>query len=104
MKDEYTDAALYLLTEHGVFCPQTRDLFSAGSVSLRKDNVRGGNYLLRALQHIEGLMRDAAKRLDSRLFVEYWGADFAPSDRIDEWLRRADGFAIDWQPSQHLFC
>ena len=39
---KYTDAALYLLTEHGVFCPQTRDLFSAGSVALRDDDTGGG--------------------------------------------------------------
>ena len=39
---KYTDAALYLLTEHGVFCPQTRDLFSAGSVAFRDDDTGGG--------------------------------------------------------------
>ena len=103
VRGKYTDAALYLLTEHGVFCPQTRDLFSAGSVALRDDNTRGGNYILRALLDIEDLMRDAAKRLDGRLFEEYWGADFAPDARIGEWLRRADDFASDWRPSDFLF-
>ena len=48
-------------------------------------------------------MRDAAKRLDVRLFEEYWGADFAPDVRIGEWLRRADGFASGWRPSDFLF-
>lgn len=99
-KGKYNDAALYLLTHHGVFCPQTRDLFSAGSVA---GSMRGGNYLLRALQDIEDLMRDAARRLDGSLFVEYWGEDCDVCDRIAEWLRRADEFAQDWTPSEHLF-
>ena len=100
---KYIDAALYLLTQHGVFCPQVRDLFSAGSVALRSDATRGGNYLLRALLDIEDLMRGAARRLDSALFVEYWGTDVPPSDRLIEWLRRADRYAKDWVPSDHLF-
>ena len=103
IRDKYIDAALYLLTEHGVFCPQTRDLFSAGSVALRSDSSRGGNYILRALLDIEDLMKDAAKRLEKRLFVEYWDCDVKPENRIVEWLRRADQFAKDWQPSKHLF-
>ncbi len=102
-RGKYIDAAMYLLTHHGVFCPQARDLFSAGSVALRADSTRGGNYVMRSLQDIEDLMLDAAKRLDSALFVEYWGQDYPPEERISEWLRRADSFATEWKPSDHLF-
>ena len=102
---KYEDAAMYLLTYHGVFCPQARDLFSAGSVALRADETRGGNYLLRALQDIEHLMLDAAQRLDDALFVEYWGKGCRPSKRIEEWLALADGYARNagWKPSESLF-
>ena len=102
---KYEDAAMYLLTYHGVFCPQARDLFSAGSVALRADETRGGNYLLRALQDIEHLMLDAAQRLDDALFVEYWGEGCEPSKRIEEWLALADGYARNagWKPSNSLF-
>ena len=103
VKGKYNDVALYLLTHHGVFCPQTRDLYSAGSVALRSDPTRGGLYIQRALRDIEDLMRDAARRLDSALFVEYWGEDYPPAERISEWLRRADGYAQDWTPSNTLF-
>ena len=102
-RGKYIDPALYLLRQHGVFCYQARDLFSAGSVALRKDKKRGGNYILRALKDIEGLMREAAVRLDSKLFIEYWGKDCPPEKRIKEWLRLADGYASDWRPSKHLF-
>lgn len=102
-RNKYNDAALYLLTYHGVFCPQTRDLFSAGSVALRASDERGGNYLLRALQDIQDAMRDAARRLDGALFEEYWGRDFPPADRVAEWLRRADALALTWRPSDYLF-
>ena len=100
---KYEDAAIYLLTYHGVFCPQARDLFSAGSVALRTDETRGGNYLLRALLDIEDLMRDAAKRLDGALFVEYWGEECGPEQRLAQWLKLADGYAKDWRPSDYLF-
>lgn len=103
MQGKYIDAALYLLTHHGVFCPQARDLFSAGSVALRSDPRRGGNYVLRALLDIEDLMRDAGRRLEAPLFVEYWDEDVPPENRLAEWLKRADGYAKDWKPSDHLF-
>ena len=88
-----------------MFCPQARDLFSAGSVALRADEMRGGNYLLRALQDIEHLMLDAAQRLDDALFVEYWGEGCQPGKRIEEWLALADGYArsAGWKPSKSLF-
>jgi len=102
---KYEDAAMYLLTYHGVLCPQARDLFSAGSVALRSDETRGGNYLLRALQDIENLMIDAAQRLDDALFVEYWGESCAPDKRIARWLTLADRYAerAGWKPSTALF-
>ena len=102
-RNKYTDAALYLLTRHGVLCTQARDLFSAGSVALRADETRGGNYILRALLDIQDLMRDAAKRLDEALFEEYWGVACPTDERISEWLRRADGYASGWVPSENLF-
>ena len=100
---KYEDAAIYLLTYHGVFCPQARDLFSAGSVALRTDDTRGGNYLLRALQDIELLMVDAAQRLDDELFVEYWGVGCPVQLRLKRWLQKADRYASKWKPSEHLF-
>ena len=100
-RKKYEDAAVYLLTYHGVFCPQVRDLFTAGSV--QPDEERGGNYLLRALQDIEDLMLYAAKYLDNALFVEYWDMACPPDRRIKTWLHMADGFAKDWRPSAVLF-
>lgn len=101
-KNKYNDATMYLLTYHGVLCPQARDLFSAGSVALRSDGTRGGNYIQRALQDIQDLMIVAAKRLDDALFIEYWGTGCKPEHRITEWLRRADSFAKGWKPSDSL--
>lgn len=99
---KYDRAALYILTAHGVFCPQTRDLFTAGSVA---GKARGGNYLQRSLMDIQKEMRDATERLDNRLFEEYWDAvvPSEPEKRIKEWLRRADRHAKTWKPSDHLF-
>lgn len=102
-KHKYDDATLYLLTRHGVLCPQARDLFSAGSVAMRGDSTRGGNYVLRALLDIEPEMRTAALTLDSELFAEYWEKSVRPELRIKEWLRRADALAVGWKPSECLF-
>jgi hypothetical protein len=102
-KGKYNDAVIYLLTVHGVYCPQARDLFSAGSVALRADSTRGGNYIQRALSDIEVEMKEAAKSLDDALFVEYWSLSVEPADRIGEWLRRADSMAVGWKPSEVLF-
>ena len=104
-RGKYEEAAIYLLTYHGVFCPQARDLFSAGSVALRADGARGGNYVARALRDIEDLMFEAAKRLDDALFVEYWGEGCEPDQRMPRWLTLADGYArgTGWTPSNDLF-
>lgn len=102
-KNKYTDPAMYLLTYHGVLCPQARDLFSAGSVALRSDTTRGGVYILRSLKDIEKEMRAAAQNLDDALFVEYWGCSVPPNKRIQEWLKRADALAQGWMPSKALF-
>lgn len=99
-KTKYTDVAFYFLKYRNVFCPQTRDLFTAGSVAGKE---RGGNYLLRALIKNEQAIWDAAQRLDDYLFEEYWGVTVPPSDRIEHWLRLADSHAKKWRPSYHLF-
>jgi hypothetical protein len=99
-KDKYNDIAFFFLQHRNVFCPQTRDLYSAGSVAGKE---RGGNYLLRALHHLEPEMRKAARELPDELFVEYWGGSAAPENRIKEWLIRADSFAKKWTPSNELF-
>lgn len=102
-KGKYNDATIYLLTYHGVLCPQARDLFSAGSVALRSSSERGGNYIQRALKDIESEMRVAASQLEDALFVEYWGKSVAPAKRISEWLKMADKLAVNWKPSSTLF-
>ena len=102
-KNKYDDAALFLLTYRGVLCSQARDLFSAGSVALRANSRRGGNYILRALMDIQNEMRQAAAELDDALFVEYWGKSVPPNKRLKEWLKMADGLAQGWTPSRELF-
>ena len=102
-KGKYEDAAIYLLTRHGVFCPQTRDLFTAGSVALKDNSERGGSYMRRSLEGLQSAMIHAAQRLDGELFKEYWGEDYPPDERISEWLRRADMYAEGWTPSNCLF-
>lgn len=81
-KHKYDDAVLYMLTYRGVLCHQARDLFSAGSVALRSDAKRGGNYLMRALQDIETEILQAAATLEDALFEEYWGANVPKERRI----------------------
>jgi hypothetical protein len=102
-KKKYDDAAMYLLTYRGVLCPQARDLFTAGSVAMRADQARGGNYMLRSLQDIEAEMRKAAEELEDALFIEYWGFTVSSDLRIAKWLELADGYATDWKPSLELF-
>lgn len=102
-RDKYYDAVMYILTYHGVLCPQARDLFSAGSVALRANEQRGGNYVERALKDIQEEMREAAASLDDALFMEYWGESVAAEDRIRKWLVRADALARGWKPSAVLF-
>ncbi len=99
-RGKYDDAALYLLTQHGVFAPQTRDLFSAGSVAGAK---RGGDYLIRAIQSNEQAIVNAAQRLNDDLFVEYWGESCAIEQRITRWLEFADSHRPSDPPSQYLF-
>lgn len=101
-RGKYDRAGVYLITQHGVFAPQLRDLYSAGSVGAR-DGRRGHKYIVASLQDIQKEMRKAAQYLDAALFKEYWKMDCAPAQRIQEWLRVADKYATDWVPSQHLF-
>jgi hypothetical protein len=100
VKDKYNDVAFFFLKYHNVFCPQTRDLYSAGSVAGKE---RGGNYLQRSLKKIEKEMLEAAQHLPTALFEEYWGEAVAPEDRIKLWLRKADRNAKTWKPSEELF-
>jgi hypothetical protein len=102
-KNKYDDAALYLLTYRGVLSPQARDLFTVGSVALRADKKRGGNYMARALQDLEAEMRTASQELEDALFVEYWGFSVPPNQRIRKWLQLADEHAKTWKPSSVLF-
>lgn len=102
-KNKYLDPIMYILRRHGVLCHQGRDLFTAGSVALRRDARRGGNYIERSLIDLQDEMRTVAAYLESDLIMEYWDTDFIPEDRIAEWLRRADKFASDWIPSETLF-
>ena len=98
-RGKYDDAALYLLTQHGVFAPQTRDLFSAGSVAGAR---RGGDYLIRAIQNNAHKIEEAAGRLDDVLFEEYWGESCPPENRISRWLELADGYRPNNPPSKML--
>ncbi len=102
-KNKYDDVALYLLTYHGVLAHQTRDLFSAGSVSNPTNDKKGGRYVPRALSLLEPHMLEAAKHMDTQLFQEYWEYPAKPEERITMWLTKADAFAKGWIPSKSLF-
>lgn len=101
-RNKYYDVSTYLLLAHGVLAPQTRDLFSAGSVGAKKGE-RGGNYLERALIDIDSEMRMAFSYLDDNLLEEYWGYIPQKENRISDWLKLADGYATKWKPSDTLF-
>lgn len=100
VKDKYNDVAFFFLKYHNVFCPQTRDLYTAGSVAGKE---RGGNYLLRSLMAIQAQMLEAAAQLPNELIEEYWGERVEPENRIKKWLGKADRLAKGWKPSEHLF-
>ena len=102
-RDKYEDAAMFLLTYHGVLAHNARDQFSAGSVANPKNDDEGGIYIERALILLQPEMLEAANRLDDALFVEYWGESILPADRIERWLRQADQYAKGWVPSASLF-
>ena len=102
-RNKYDDVVLYLLTYHGVLCHQARDLFSAGSVANPKNDDNGGIYIERALKLIEDEMKKAAMEMDDAIFVEYWGENVPPEQRIQRWLQKADKYARDWRPSSSLF-
>ena len=99
-KGKYDQAAIYLLTQHGVVAPQIRDLFTAGSVA---GTERGGNYLLRSLKQIENDILEVSRRLDNALFEEYWGFSYPVDQRIPRWLELADLYAKDFKPSAEFF-
>lgn len=101
-RGKYDRAGLYLITQHGVFAPQLRDLFSAGSVGAR-GGKRGHKYIVDALRGIEEEMLRTAADLDGALFEDYWGFPCSPADRIRQWLALADRYATDWEPPGVLF-
>jgi hypothetical protein len=102
-RGKYDDAVLYIMTYHGVMCPQGRDLFSAGSVANPNNDDNGGLYIERSLKLLEPDILLAANRLDDALFQEYWGEVPPKESRISRWLLKADGYAIGWKPSDSLF-
>lgn len=101
-RTKYTDPIMYLLTYYGVLA--TRDAFSAGSAA---GPEKGGRYVQRALKNIETQMVLAADYLESALFLEYWGQNVPPKQRIKTWLKLADKYAKlarpAWKPSDLLF-
>ena len=101
-RGKYDRAGLYLITQHGVFAPQIRDLFSAGGVGAKGGN-RGHKYIIEALRDIEPEMILAADNMSESLIIEYWGRPIPTEDRIAEWLKMADAGAKDWRPSAELF-
>ena len=48
-------------------------------------------------------MLAASLRMETALFVEYWGESVSPTKRIDKWLMLADKLTAGWIPSQALF-
>ncbi len=98
-KGKYDDAAMYILTQHGVLAPHTRDLFTAGSVA---GTERGGDYLIKGIQSNTVQIVAAAQRLDDALFVEYWGESCAPEYRLRRWLELADHYRPDNPPSDYI--
>lgn len=122
-RHKYDDAVMFMLTYHGVLVHQARDLFSAGSVAgvggkgqrkmlrCERELAEKGlqdNYMLRSLIFLESHIREAAERLEKKLFLEYWGDDVLPSvlksaeSRLKYWLTLADANAIGWNPSEWI--
>lgn len=102
-RNKYDRIVIFLLTYYGIVCHQARDLFSAGSVGNPQNRDGISNYIENALKLLQPEMRDAALRLDDRLFVEYWGEGCPPEKRITRWLELADRLAVGWKPSDSLF-
>lgn len=102
-RNKYDDVVMFLLSYHGVLCHQARDLFSAGSVANPDNDDNGGSYIARAIILLENEMREASKRLEDSLFVEYWGEKVPADQRIKRWLEKADAIAVGWKPSEVLF-
>lgn len=104
-KGKYDDVTMYLLTYHGVLCNNARDLFSAGSVAMRSDQTRGGDYIIRAIIDIQNEILAAAEYLEDGLFIEYWGYNVEKDCRIEHWLGLLDKNSNNPEkPSTILFC
>lgn len=105
-RTKYDDVATYFITVHGVLCRQVRDLFSAGSAAgvVRPGDERGGLYLQRFLEGAQDDLLDALDRIDDSVLKEYWDRVVPRDQRLKEWLRRADSYALPkWKPSDVLF-
>lgn len=101
---KYNDVVMFMLTYHGVLCHQARDLFSAGSVAhvVRSDGS-GKSNKERAFIILQDDMIEASRSLDPALFKEYWNEEVEPDERLAWWLRKADEYATNWRPSDHMF-
>lgn len=98
-RNKYDGIAIYLLTQHGVLASNVRDMFSAGSVA---GPERGGDYVLRSVKNNMQAIRRAAARLDDALFVEYWGENCLPDQRMTRWFELIDAARRTDPPSIHL--
>ena len=106
---KFVDAALYLLQNKGVFCPNVRDQFTSGFAAEEGDKIsgvqpkEGEKQILRTLRGLKIDMQNSLQTLDDDLLIRYWGKNYPVEDRLHEWLRKADGHAKDWKPSDFLF-
>ena len=98
-RSKYDGIAVYLLTQHGVLASNVRDMFSAGSVAGAE---RGGDYILRSVKKNMEAIHQAAAYLDDALFVEYWGENCSPEDRMERWFEQIDALRPDDPPSSYL--
>ena len=92
--------------------PENFEKILARSVEILTDNLRDSDLYhdpVRFQQHVRDTIRLAAHGLGVEVapsfhpHEEYWGEPCPPHERIHEWLRRADGFATEWCPSDELF-
>ena len=106
---KFVDVALYLLQNRGIFCPNVRDQFTSGFAAEEGDRIsgirprKGEPQILRTLRGLERNMQNSVQTLDEELLIKYWGENYHIEDRLNEWLRKADGHASGWVPSESLF-
>ncbi len=94
-RSKYDDAALFLITYHGILLSNARDLCSAGSAAgVSKADGSDVPYVFRTLERIADRLLDAFSYLDDALFDEYWGEHVEKADRLGWWLEKADAYAV----------